>query len=140
MNTIIRHIDPLNILFSILGHQIEDDLCLELTHFLKKEEIRLKISKLSDSEIQITDYDKTITLKFQINTNSHTIFYDIYINLQNIHLEITTLFNFQKLYTKLGGHGNKQILKLIPDIMCIVDHFLSWTQKYNYQAKWRDPS
>ncbi len=131
---------PMFFIYSIICNQINENLYLDFNHFLKKEKNRMKLSKISDSEFQLSSPKKSIIIKFLINTISHKIFYDIYLTKYNVHLKEQTLYNFERLCSIIKKQGNQHIPYSIPDIVSIIDYFLLWAQKNNYHIKWKELS
>ena len=123
---------------SIDVDSIENDFFSDLSALIKKERIRMKISRKSRSEVQIDVPDKSCIVKFVIDSIHHELWYDIYITEYATHLNEKLLYNFNKLYSLQKQHRKLKLPKYIPDIWVIFDEIDFWAKEAKFDVKQKE--
>ena len=116
-------------------NNIENDFFSDISAFLKKQRIRMKLSRKSRSEGQIDVLDKSCMVRFVVDSLHHELLYDIYIAEYSKHLDEKLLYNFDKLYSLQKLHGGKKLPTFIPDMWVIFDEIDMWAKSVRFGVK-----
>jgi len=124
--------------FSITNGQVEKNLISDLLDFIKKEKIKIKLSKVSDTEFWLDSPDKTITVKFLIDRNSQEILYDVYSVEHEIHLKEDTIKDVERLESIAEENHKWKDAEVIEDIWLILDEVEIWARKNKFNIKQKE--
>jgi hypothetical protein len=114
---------------------MKTNLISELLKFLKKEEIEIKLRKISDFEFWLESPDKSITAKFVINNNTREILYDIFSVEHDVHLKEEKIRDVEKIDFIAEEHKKWKLVETVEDFWLILDENKLWAQKNQYQVK-----
>jgi len=114
---------------------MKTNLISELLKFLKKEEIEIKLRKISDFEFWLESPDKSITANFVINNNTREILYDIFSVEHDVHLKEEKIRDVEKIDFIAEEHKKWKLVETVEDFWLILDENKLWAQKNQYQVK-----
>jgi len=121
--------------FPIINNLKDVDLVSDLLDFIKKEKIKIELSKDSDTEFWLDSLDKSITVRFIIDVKTRQIYYDVYLKEYEIHLKEETIKDVEKLEFIAEEHRKWKVAEAIEDIWLIIDEAEIWAQKNKYNIK-----
>lgn len=114
---------------------MENDLTDTIKKFIEDENINLSISEDNNSEFWLDDPVGNITVRFHINHENHTIFYDIYAPKLLQHLKEETLKDVEQLDYLAEEHRNWKMAETIEDIWLILDQITMWAEQNRFNLK-----
>ncbi len=121
--------------YSITNGQVENNLVSDLLDFIKKEKIKIKLSKVSDMEFWLDSPDKSITVKFLIDSNAREILYDVYSVEHEVHLKEETIKDVEKLESIAEEDRKWKVAETIEDIWLILDEVEIWARKNKFNLR-----
>jgi len=121
--------------YPIINNQVEINLVSDLLDFIKREKIKIELSKDSDTEFWLDSPDKSITVRFIIDVKARQIFYDVYSTEYEVHLKEETIKDVEKLEFIAEEHRKWKVAEAIEDIWLILDEVEIWAQKNRFNIK-----
>ena len=111
----------------------EKGLIFNLLNFIKKEEIKITLSKDSDSEFWLDSPDDSIVVKVVIDFVKNEILYDVYSTNYEEHLKVKTIKDAKQLAFIAEDNRNWKVVEDVEDLWLILDEIEIWAQKNKFR-------
>lgn len=111
------------------------DFVSNLLDFLKIEKIKIKPSKVSDSEFWFDSSDGSIAVKVVIDNASREILYDVYSTEYNEHLKVEKMKDAEQLNFIAEEHRRWKVAEFVEEIWLILDGIKLWARKNKFNVK-----
>jgi hypothetical protein len=123
------------VLIMVLYSNIENDFFSGLLLYINKENIKMRITKKSKTELNLVSPDYFIIFKLIIDNIHHNILYGVYLELNKKHLKERILNNFEKMYSLQTKYDKWHLPKYLPDVWMKVEEVHIWAKKANFKIK-----
>jgi len=115
--------------------EMETGLMSDLLSFTKKEKIKIKLQKKSDSEFWLESPDRSMTAKFVIDDNAHEILYDVFSPEYDMHLKEETVEDVEKIDFFAEENREWKLAEAAENIWLILDEIKLWTLDNSFNMK-----
>jgi hypothetical protein len=114
---------------------MEDNLYQELMMFMKRENLSLKLSKVSNEEFWFDGPEKKIAVKILINLQTREILYDVYSVIDRIHLKERKIKDVEQNEYIEEEHRRWKTAQVLEEIWLILDDIMLWCRHHQYTLK-----
>ncbi len=114
---------------------METDLVSTLLSFLRKEKIKMKLRKISDSEFWLESQNGFMSIKFVVDGDASEILYDVFSPEYDVHLKEENLRDVEKLDFIAEETGKWEYEKPIENFWLILDRIKLWARKTGFNLK-----
>jgi hypothetical protein len=114
---------------------MKTDLDVNLLDYIKKENIDINLSKVSNSELWFDRPEESITVRIVIDNENQKILYDVYSIADSMHLKAKTLKDVERLEYIAEEDRKWKGAEYVENIWLIIDEISLWAQKNNYTLR-----
>jgi hypothetical protein len=115
--------------------QLAANLISNVLNFLRKEKIKMKFQKISDSEFWLEGPRGFLTVKFHVDEDNHQVLYDLFSPKYDVHLKEEALRDVEKLDIIVEEKGKWNYEKSIEDLWLVLDSVKLWAQENRFNVK-----
>ena len=113
--------------------QIQKDLYTTLKDFIEKEKVKWDLFKKSQNEFWIEAVNSQLTARFEVDTQSKQIFYDIFSLEDEEHLNFDTIKDVEKRgFIEESRHNWRSEIS-IEEMWLVLDEIKLWAFKNKYK-------